>query len=530
MFSLVKIKIRNMKKYLLSITVTCMLVLSAEAQTVLIDQTNVPNNNGLPAQIVTDMSNGKLEAADNFSVPTGELWTIDSLEFEGLFGFSGGSFSSFEVNFYHKDQTTGAPGNLLATDSVVIPAVSSASNTIFMIQAKLNNPVTCVPGDYFVSIMPVMAFSGGDQTTIFQIDEGTADYVYYKDDQNLFGAGLTTWTELGPNQSTFNHTTKLDFKLVGDNGACTVNIPDANFKSYLLGSSAINTNGDTEIQCSEATAFSGIINCTNMGISDLTGVEAFINAVNIKCPNNSLTTLDVSSNTGLMFLDCKFNNLTSITFGNNTLLESVDFGYNDISSINLSTLPALESLTSQQNDLTILDVSSNPLLSTLSAQSNNIDSLNLSNHSNIISISVDDNPIHYLNLANGNNTNISFYSSSNTPNLLCVEVDDPTYSTTNWTIVDAANNFSTDCSSFVGMNEREFSFQIYPNPVSDILRIETRNPDMINALRVVGMDGKVVWISYKVSQLDISILPSGMYVLELLLEDGQTSRQQLIKQ
>ena len=34
-----------------------------------------------------------------------------------------------------------------------------------------------------------------------------------------------------------------------------VNIPDANFKSYLVGNTAINTNGDTEIQQSEATVF-----------------------------------------------------------------------------------------------------------------------------------------------------------------------------------------------------------------------------------------------------------------------------------
>ena len=47
-----------------------------------------------------------------------------------------------------------------------------------------------------------------------------------------------------------------------------VNIPDANFKAYLVGNALINTNGDTEIQVSEATAFSGSINCYNMNISD----------------------------------------------------------------------------------------------------------------------------------------------------------------------------------------------------------------------------------------------------------------------
>ena len=40
-----------------------------------------------------------------------------------------------------------------------------------------------------------------------------------------------------------------------------VNIPDANFKAYLVGNSAVNTNGDSEIQVSEAAAFLGSINC-----------------------------------------------------------------------------------------------------------------------------------------------------------------------------------------------------------------------------------------------------------------------------
>ena len=36
-----------------------------------------------------------------------------------------------------------------------------------------------------------------------------------------------------------------------------VNIPDANFKAYLVGNILINTNEDTEIQVSEANSFNG---------------------------------------------------------------------------------------------------------------------------------------------------------------------------------------------------------------------------------------------------------------------------------
>ena len=52
--------------------------------------------------------------------------------------------------------------------------------------------------------------------------------------------------------------------------AQNVNIPDANFKAYLVGNSSINTNMDSEIQVSEAGVFTGVINCPGNNISDLT--------------------------------------------------------------------------------------------------------------------------------------------------------------------------------------------------------------------------------------------------------------------
>ena len=83
-----------------------------------------------------------------------------------------------------------------------------------------------------------------------------------------------------------------------------VNIPDANFKAYLLGNSLINTNGDTEIQVSEAAAFTDTIDCSNMNISNLTGIEAFTALTYLWCVGNQLTILNVSLNTALTSLRC----------------------------------------------------------------------------------------------------------------------------------------------------------------------------------------------------------------------------------
>jgi hypothetical protein len=102
-----------------------------------------------------------------------------------------------------------------------------------------------------------------------------------------------------------------------------VNIPDANFKAYLVGEPAINTNGDIEIQVSEASSFNGIIYCYNMNISDLTGIEAFTALTELWCFENQLTSLDLSQNTALITLHCHDNQLIFLDLrnGNNNNME-----------------------------------------------------------------------------------------------------------------------------------------------------------------------------------------------------------------
>ena len=42
---------------------------------------------------------------------------------------------------------------------------------------------------------------------------------------------------------------------------------------------------------------------------------------------------------------------------------------------------------------------------------------------------------------------ISYFNATNNPNLTCINVDDVTYSTTNWTNIDAQHYFSTNCTT-----------------------------------------------------------------------------------
>jgi len=256
-----------------------------------------------------------------------------------------------------------------------------------------------------------------------------------------------------------------------------VNIPDANFKAYLVSNWAINTNGDTEIQVSEANVFNGSIYCQNLNISDLTGIEDFTFLNALDCSYNQLTSLDLSQNTALTFLFCWTNQLTSLDVSGATALTTLSCPYNQLTSLDVSVATALIELYCPSNQLTSLDVSGATALTSLYCSSNNITSIDLSNNTNlttlhcfinqITTLDVSNNTnltdlrcsynaLTTLNVSNGNNVNMILLANGNN-NLLCIEVDDVSWSTSNWTVagtnIDAWMSFSTDCSTAFGCTD-----------------------------------------------------------------------------
>jgi hypothetical protein len=264
-----------------------------------------------------------------------------------------------------------------------------------------------------------------------------------------------------------------------------VNIPDANFKAYLVGNTAINTNSDNEIQVSEASAFTGGISCINLNIADLTGIEAFtaltslslgINQltsldvsantalISLECNYNQITSLDVSTNTSLIYLYCTGNQLTSLDISNNltlrtlycntnqitsldvsanTLLQLLDCSYNLLTSLNVSSNIGLKTLYCYNNLITNLDISSNSYIEELFCSNNELTNLDVTSNTLLKRLECSLNQLTSLNVANTNNSIIIFFKASSNPNLTCIQVDDITYSTTNW----VGDNFLFDTQS-----------------------------------------------------------------------------------
>lgn len=179
-----------------------------------------------------------------------------------------------------------------------------------------------------------------------------------------------------------------------------VNIPDVNFKNYLINNSAINTNGDSEIQCVEATAFTGVINVSYNNIADLTGIELFTSISELICQGNSLTTLDISHNTMLTNLDASNNQLTSIDVSRNTMLTHLNINTNQLTTIDVSANLLIEVLRIGNNPIMNIDVTNNSALTQLSCGNNMLSSLDVSQNLNLTALSCPFNQLTTLDVTN----------------------------------------------------------------------------------------------------------------------------------
>ena len=120
---------------------------------------------------------------------------------------------------------------------------------------------------------------------------------------------------------------------------------------------------------------------------------------------------------------------------------------NQLLSIDVSNNLSLKRLLIQSNNLIELNVTVNTLLERLDLSRNNIEKLDLSSNIMLKRFLCARNEMKSLNVKNGNNTLITQWDSRTNPDLICIEVDDPSYSVLNWIRIDPNSSFSTACGS-----------------------------------------------------------------------------------
>ena len=74
-----------------------------------------------------------------------------------------------------------------------------------------------------------------------------------------------------------------------------------------------------------------------------------------------------------------------------------------------------------------------------------------------------------------------------------------------------------------------FDFAYYPNPVKDVLNITSNKP--VENVAVYNLAGQNVLANAKINngQINVSSLPTGVYVFKLTLQGGQVETFKIVK-
>jgi len=117
------------------------------------------------------------------------------------------------------------------------------------------------------------------------------------------------------------------------------------------------------------------------GITSIDGIEYFTSLDSLTLNSNPITSVDLSNNPTLVWLNVGNNQLNSIDVSNNAALLGLVVERNPLTYLDLSNNPALGSLDVSDTQITSLDLSNNPALSILQIGGFNffLTSLNISN-------------------------------------------------------------------------------------------------------------------------------------------------------
>lgn len=216
------------------------------------------------------------------------------------------------------------------------------------------------------------------------------------------------------------------------------NFPDATLRG-IISTKVYDRDGDGQLSQAEAERVTSI-DISERGISDVTGIEYFVNVeelyvysnnistlnlapfaklVDLACGTNPIATLDLAANPDLTYLACgeanlttlntaankklqavicNSNALTALDFSANTQLVDLNCADNQLTTLNISGCSALANLDCSNNALTALDLAGKKSLTLVYCKNNKIESLNLSSATMLMCLECDNNALAALNL------------------------------------------------------------------------------------------------------------------------------------
>lgn len=300
--------------------------------------------------------------------------------------------------------------------------------------------------------------------------------------------------------------------------AQVLEIPDTNFKSYLLLANSgneiaknlegnyfkIDTDNDAKIEASEALQVS-FLNLTSMDIDQiesLSGISNFTNLKTLECHHNHLTVLDLHGLSNLEAVYCNNNVLEQLNVTGCNNLNNLVCSRNMIAEIDLTDCANLNALQCDRNSLSTLDVSNCHNLDLLFCQYNQLTSLYKRNG-------------HY---------ETDFHFQSN-PDLHYICADDSETGEIETQMIEWGQscNVDTSCSLKTADFITENTVILYPNPTVSVLNIKSAHP--VLQMEIYNAMGQLVTTisNPAITSVDVSGLAKGNYFVRLHSESSDST-------
>lgn len=306
---------------------------------------------------------------------------------------------------------------------------------------------------------------------------------------------------------------------VGMGHAQVLDIPDTNFKSYLLLATPeneiakdlegnyfkIDANNDAKVELNEALQVS-FLNLSSMDIDQIYSLSGILNFTNLKtleCHHNHLSALDLHGLTSLEAIYCNNNVLEQLDVTGCTSLTNLVCSRNMIEELYLNDCVNLNAVQCDRNNLTTLDVSDCHNLDLLFCQYNQLTSLYKRNG-------------HYES---------QFHFQAN-PDLHYVCADDSETNEIAEQMTEWGQSCDVDTSCLLKTNGFETSSPIvlYPNPTNNILNISTQlHLNGIAIYNALGQSVLQIANANQTSAIDVSNLSKGTYFVKLTSDSAETT-------
>ncbi len=216
---------------------------------------------------------------------------------------------------------------------------------------------------------------------------------------------------------------------------------------------------------------------------------------------------------------------------------SLDVSFDNISDLTgIEGFTSLQILRADFNSITQVDLTSNSQLRVLDLSVNSLFDLDLSQNSQLLELNVEANFLRSLDLRNGNNrafvpNGTSFRASSN--NLTCISVSDVAYMTSNFSSnIDSFTSFNADCTTASVENTAyNIEFDIVKNPVDYEIEIVAPETIEFESFNIYNLSGKIVksGIISSSDKIDVSEIISGVYILQMTTSTDQNVSKKFIK-